>query len=70
MWKVIESIPISFFLIFSDQRHGNSTVFDHPIIGFDHQPQLAQNNGRSTEQVEKEISSIQESKVYTIGCLQ
>jgi len=48
------------------QRHGNSTVFDHPIIGFDHQPQIAQNNGRSTEQVEKEISSIQESKEQSV----
>jgi hypothetical protein len=40
------------------QRHGNSTVFDHPIIGFD-DPQ----NGRNNKQLEKETNlSTQEQK--------
>ena len=41
-----------------DQRHGNSTVFDHPIIGFD-DPQ----NGRNNKPLEKETNlSTQEQK--------
>merc|ERR1712008_322643 len=40
------------------QRHGNSTVFDHPIIGFD-DPQ----NGRNNKPLEKETNlSTQEQK--------
>ena len=46
------------FFSFSDQRHGNSTVFDHPIIGFD-DPQ----NGRNNKPLEKETNlSTQEQK--------
>ena len=43
---------------FPDQRHGNSTVFDHPIIGFD-DPQ----KGRTNKPLEKETNlSTQEQK--------
>ena len=46
------------FFSFPDQRHGNSTVFDHPIIGFD-DPQ----NGRNNKPLEKETNlSTQEQK--------
>ena len=47
------------FFSFSDQRHGNSTVFDHPIIGFD-DPQNGRNNNKP---LEKETNlSTQEQK--------
>ena len=56
MWK--KSVIFSLFFSFSDQRHGNSTVFDHPIIGFD-DPQ----NGRNNKLLEKETNlSTQEQK--------
>ena len=57
MWK--KSVIFSPFFSFSDQRHGNSTVFDHPIIGFD-DPQNGRNNNKL---LEKETNlSTQEQK--------
>ena len=50
-------IDIFLLLFLADQRHGNSTVFDHPIIGFEHQPPTT--NGRS-KPLEKEIILTQE----------
>ena len=58
-FKIFSTLIFSLFFLFSDQRHGNSTVFDHPIIGFD-DPQNGRNNNKP---LEKETNlSTQEQK--------